>query len=70
VGIQSSWWKNKLNINLRGGLQQNNLAHDRINTYHRWVTASNIGWRVTHKTNVNATFSNFLSDQKSYLATR
>ena len=70
VGIQSSWWKNKLNINLRGGLQQNNLAHDRINTYHRWVTAANIGWRVTNKTNVNATFSNFLSDQKSYLATR
>jgi hypothetical protein len=70
AGIQSNFWKNKLNINLRGGLQQNNLAHDRISTYHRWVTSANIGWRVTNKTNVNATFSNFLSDQKTYLATK
>lgn len=67
--LQTALWKNKINTVITLGTERNNLADDQINTYHRFVSAVNLAWRIDSKTSANATFSNFSFDQKSYLST-
>ena len=67
--LRSSFFKNKLNAQLRGGVQRNNLKNDQLNSFRRWVSSATIGIKMDKKTNLNLSFSNFLYGQKSYIST-
>jgi len=66
--LRASIFKNKVNAVISLGGERNNLAHDQINTYHRFVSSLNLSWLIDSKTSTNISFSNFSFDQKSYIS--
>lgn len=67
--IQMNFFKNKLNSKVRIGLQRNNLQGDQNNSFKRWVSSINLGYKMDQKTNIAINYSNFIFGQKSYLST-
>ena len=59
--------KNKLQSQLKFGLQRNNLKNSRINSFYRFTTFANIGYRLSSNSNISLFFNNFQFDQKSYI---
>lgn len=61
LGTRFNLLKNKINLNLKGGLQRNNLANDQKNQYNRFVGSAIALWRITKTLNLNLNYSSFNS---------
>lgn len=55
------FFKDKVNLSLDVGQQRNNLDNSKVSTMKRWVGNVNIGYQVSKKVNLTATYSNFQS---------
>lgn len=59
TGISSSLWKNKINYNLTGGLQNNNLDKSKETTTKRWIGSINANLNLNQHWNFTAAFANY-----------
>lgn len=55
------FFKDKVNLSLDIGQQKNNLDKSKVSTMKRWVGNVNVGYQVSKKVNLTATYSNFQS---------
>ena len=61
LGTRFNLLKSKINLNLKGGLQRNNLTNDQKNQYNRFVGSAIALWRITKALNLNVNYSSFNS---------
>ena len=61
VGSRFSVLRSKVNLNVKGGLQRNNLANDQKNQYNRFVGSALAVWKITKSLNLNLNYSSFNS---------
>lgn len=61
ANLQFRAFKDKVTAAVNGGLQHNNLNHDKVSTMSRFVGALNISWVASKKTNLSFSYSNFQS---------
>jgi hypothetical protein len=59
LGIKQRWWRNRIQINGRGGVQRNNLAGNQVNTYQRLVAALMLGITPVDPLNIQVSYSSF-----------
>ena len=61
LGIGWQFWQSRLNINVQGGLQNNNLDQTEISQTQRWVSNYTVNLRPTDQWQITSTYSNFTS---------
>ncbi len=61
AGVNFSMLKNKINLDLNGGIQYNNLNEDKLSQMKRIIGGANIFWNINEKSNLSVNYSNFSS---------
>ena len=59
-GIQL--FKSKVNVNVTGGVQRNNLGNDLLTTTARFIGNATLGWSITQNLNVGLNYGNFTTN--------
>lgn len=59
LGANLRFFKKRLQVSGRLGVQENNLKNDQSNAYKRWVGSANINWAATQQFAVFGSASNF-----------
>ena len=59
LGIGWQFWKSRLQVNVQGGLQNNNLDQTEISQTQRWVSNYTVSLRPTNQWQLTSTYSNF-----------
>ena len=61
LGVGWQFWQNRLNVNVQGGVQNNNLDGSEISQTQRWVSNYTVDLRPTDRWQFTTAYSNFTS---------
>ncbi len=61
LGVGWQFWQSRLNVNVQGGVQNNNLDQTEISQTQRWVSNYSASLRPTDRWQLTTTYSNFTS---------
>ena len=64
--LNPSWsmFKSKLNFNLNGGIEMDNLSRNKLSTTTRFAGSAIVNWQPSHYFGVDGTYSSFTFDQQ------
>ena len=61
LGVGWQFWQSRLNVNVQGGVQNNNLDQTEVSQTQRWVSNYSVSLRPTDQWQLTTTYSNFTS---------